>query len=561
VRVRRPGEDVEGARRAIGDRATSGPSGTQLGALFGARRFRLGPGAERVAANLALHGGEVAGDAAPFIAATRPPVDAPSVALGPHVGTLGPRSFGFLNVVGGVAALDAPIPALPRRGRVGLVVPAREALPDVVPLWLARGLGMTFVISVGDGDPAEAIAFLSSDPATEALALVLGPGARGASLRQVLGAKPAVVWTEDALCRAVARRAGAAVVDGLDAWLARAALLDAGIAPGARVRVVVRGGGRAYVERLVRAAGLEAPVAAVDERAADELVPELNAAAREGQAVVVVAGAVDAGPVAGAIPDGGPRVLDADLRHPEALSALLGALAEPAAPDDDDGRAKARRPDDRALRDRVRAEVDGAPLTDHDAKRLLKAWGARVSRQAPAPTPTGAVKLAKTIGLPVTLLAGDERRVAETLPEVRQAATMLLGEAALHRGTLGAVPSVLVREHFPDQPRARVVVAHAEGLGLVLRVETHPARARDGRGAAEPISVDERDAYALLPLGARDAALLAAAAGARRAPVERALAELLARVAACADAERCELELELYVGSDPAVVGAAGRLR
>jgi hypothetical protein len=558
--VRRPGDDVEGARRAIGERASSGPSGTQLGALLGARRFRLGGGAERVAANLALWGGEVAGDAAPIITATRPPADAPSVALGPHAGTLGPRSFGFLNVIGGVAALDAPIPALPRRGRVGLVVPGREALPDVVPLWLARGLGMTFAISVGDGDPAESIAFLSSDPSTEALAVVLGAGARGAALRQVLGAKPAVVWTEDALCRAVARRAGCAVVDALDAWLAHAALLDAGIAPGARVRVVVRGGGRAYVERLVRAAGLDAPVSAVDERAADELVPELNAAAREGQAVVVVAGAVDAAPVAGLIADGGPRLLDADLRHPEALSALLSALAEPAlASADDEGRAKTRRPEDRALRDRVRAEAEGA-LSDHDAKRLLKAWGARVSRQAPAPTPTGAVKLAKTIGLPVTLLAGGERRVAETLPEVRQAATMLLGDPALHRGTPGAVPSVLVREHFPDQPRARVIVAHEEGLGFVLRVETHPARARDARGG-EPVTVDERDAYALLPLGARDAALLAAAAGARRAPVERALAELLARVAACAESERCELDLELYVGPEPAIVGAAGHLR
>src|SRR6516165_3857074 len=95
---------------------TRGPEGTALAALLSARRFRLGAGAERVAQNLAAHGGEIAADAAPWIGAVRPPPDAPSLSLGEHAGTLGPSSFGFLNNVGGVAALDAPLPALPRRG-------------------------------------------------------------------------------------------------------------------------------------------------------------------------------------------------------------------------------------------------------------------------------------------------------------------------------------------------------------------------------------------------------------------------------------------------------------
>src|SRR5262249_47235502 len=150
-----------------------------------------------------------------WIGATRPPPDAPSVALGDGAGTLGPRSFGFLNNVGGVAALDAPLPERPRPGGLALVVPRRDALPDLGPLAVARGLGISWIISVGDGDPAEALAFLAADPATTALAVLLGEGANGPSLRAVLGAKPTVIWGGDAMARAVARRAGAPVVDGI----------------------------------------------------------------------------------------------------------------------------------------------------------------------------------------------------------------------------------------------------------------------------------------------------------------------------------------------------------
>src|SRR3954468_2041812 len=126
---------------------TRGPDSTVLSALLRARRFRLGAGTDRVRANLQAHGGEVAADAAPWIGEARPPADAPSVALGAFPGTLGPSSFGFLNNVGGVAALDAPVPALPRKGGLALVVPRRDALPDVVPLALARGLGISWIIS------------------------------------------------------------------------------------------------------------------------------------------------------------------------------------------------------------------------------------------------------------------------------------------------------------------------------------------------------------------------------------------------------------------------------
>jgi hypothetical protein len=502
---------------------TRGPGASALASLLGARRFRLGAGCERIAQNLSAHGGEVAGDAAAWIGLGRPPADAPSVALDDFPGTLGPRSFGFLNNVGGVAALDAPLPSLPRRGSLALVVPRRDALPDLGPLAVARGLGLSWIVSIGDGDPAEALAFLAADPATTSLAVALGDGATGATLRPVLGAKPSVVLGGDELCRAVVRRAGAIACATLDEWLARAALLDAAIEPGSPVGVIVVGGGRAWVERELRSAGLDASLSTVDERAPAELEAAIAAA---GRPVIVVATSL-------AAPDASagdlPRSLHADLRHPEALRALLTALAAPPI-EPGGGRTVARV--DKELVAKVRAEVETA-LSDHDAKRLLKAYGVRVTRQAPTGTPTQAMNLARQIGLPVVLALGDDLRVVETLPEVRRAAALMLPKM-----TPGS--PLMVRERFPDAPRARARVAVDKGLGLTLRVG---------------------DAVGLVPLTRLDAEALAATTSARRAADQRAVADLLTRIAACAAGEQALFELELYVGAEPAVLTAKGELR
>jgi hypothetical protein len=512
---------------------TRGPDSTVLSALLRARRFRLGAGTDRVRKNLEAHGGEVAPDAAPWLGEARPPADAPSVSLGDHPGTLGPRSFGFLNNVGAVAALDAPVPAMPRKGGLALVVPRRDALPDVVPLALARGLGLSWIISVGDGDPAEALAFAGADPATRSIAVVLGDGGSGASLRGVLGLKPTVVWGGDAICRAVSRRAGARVVEGIDEWLAQAALLDAGVEAGAKVTVLVVGGGRAFVEREVAAQRLPADVLAIDERRPDELVQAVADARGQGRPIVLVAGGPPTLPPA--MDD--VQLLGADLRHPEHLRALLAALAPPATPAPAEGDEPKRPRVDKALLDRVKAEVD-RELRDHDCKRLLKAYGARVTRQAPTNTPTGAAKLAKTIGLPVVLVAGDDVRTAETLPDVRRAAALMLQDMAEKPG---ALPSVIVRERFAEVPRTRVRTLVEKGLGLTIRVED--------------------DACALLPLSRADAFALALATGARRAADQRAMSELITHIAACADAEQALLDLEIFVGADPCVISAHGELK
>ncbi len=522
ARARKPGE--------VPLPPTRGPTDTPLHALLTARRFRLGASTERVAHNLALHGGTVAGDAAAWIGAARPPEDAPSVGLGSFAGTLGPRSFGFVNVRGQVAPLDAPLPSLPRAGGLALVVPARDALPDVAPLALARGLGLSWVISVGDGDPAETLAFLTADAMTSSLGIVLGPGATGASLRTVLGAKPAVVWGGDALARAVARRAGAVVVDGgLSSFLAHVQLFDAGVEPGAAVEVIVVGGGRAYVDDEVRAAALDARVVAVDERAPDELAAALAAAAGANRPVVLVAGTQPA-----ALPrpasEEGAQLLVADLRHPEQLRALLQALAAPVV-ESESGRTRPRV--DKELAARVRSEIDGA-LSDHDAKRLLKAYGVRVTRQAPTNTPTGAVKLAKQIGVPCLIAVGGDERVADTVADVKRIAALLLQTVD------GESPSVMVRERFPEVPRVRVKIAAEKGLGATMRI-----------GAA----------CALLPLTRADGLALAAATPARRSADQRAVAELLGKVAACAVEEEATLDLEIFVGAEPAVLAATGELK
>jgi hypothetical protein len=390
---------------------------------------------------------------------------------------------------------------------------------------------LSWIISVGDGDPAAALDFLNADVMTSAFAVVLGPGAAGASLRSVLGAKPAVVWGGDALCRAVARHAGAIVVDGggaaISAWLAHVQLLEAGIVPGAPVEVVVVGGGRAYVEEEVRAAALDATVSAVDERMPGELAAAVAAAVAAQRAIVLVAG----GPPLALPSVEGVQLLAADLRHPEHLRALIAALAAPPV----ESEASRPRPRiDKELAARVRAESDGR-LSDHDAKRLIKAYGARVTRQAPTNTPTGALKLARQIGLPVVLVAGTDERVAESTTDVRRIAALLL-----QTQDGATLPSVMVRERFAEAPRARVKIAPERGLGLAMRVGT---------------------ACALLPLSRADAQALAAATPARRSADQRAVAELLSKVATCAVDEDALFDLELFVGAEPAVLSATGELR
>jgi hypothetical protein len=526
ARNRRPGE--------LPDLPTRGPTETPLGLLLRAHRFRVTSGGERVAANLLAHGAQVSADAAAWIGAGTPPPDAPSLSLGVGAGTLGPRSYGFFNNTSGagpVVALDLPaLDALPRRGRLGVIVPSRESLPDLLPLFCARELPVAWLISVGDGDPGEAIAFLNADDDTDAIAIALGGEPRAAGLRATLGAKPTVLLGGDPIARAIARGAGAHVVERIGEWLALGALLGAGATLADPVELWVAGGGVEWLRREAQRYAVNAPLTMLDERDPQALTNAL-AAAVPPRLIVLVGASSTPLPA-----KEGVRVLVADTRQPEQVSRLLKALGAELQRFGTGEAASASveaSPVDVELAERVRAECEGV-LLDHDMKRLLKAWGIKVTRQGPTGTPTGAVKLAHLLGLPTLLIRGDDERRAETFPEVRRLAALLLESES------DAPRSVMVREPFPDAPRTRVRVVQERGVGLMMKVG---------------------DAVALLPLDPAEAARLAQHSGARRAADQKTVAQVLSQIGMMALTESSTLELDLFTGSEPVVLRSSGALK
>lgn len=493
----------------------SSGSGAQLAALLGAERFRLGRRTARVRDNLERVGGAADERAPAWIGAELPPHGAPSVTLGEGRGTLGPHSFGFLDNARGVAPYAAALPERPRPGGIALVCARREALPEVAPLACARGLGVSWIVSVGDGDAGEVLAFLARDPQTRAV--LLAAPASPESLA-ALG-KPAVVLGGDPLTRAAARRAGGAAVDDLEAWLQRGALHQAGASPGAPLRALVVGGGAPQLAQAARAARVPLEVQQLDDEDQAALERALaDERARDPSALLLLAGA--GAPTAELAP-----AVALDLGQPEQVRALLAALADHAAPP---AAAIPRARADRAAAEAIVAEAGGA-LSDHDAKRALKHYGVRVSRQAPAQSPTAAVRVAQQLGYPVDLVAGDEVRRAASAPELRRLAAL----------SLAREPWVLVREPFPEAPRCRLQVKRARGLG------------------AAQLAAQVGAERALLPLDRRDAILLAQAAGCAADP--RPFVDLLARAAAAAEELDLTLDLELHTGPDPAVISASAK--
>ena len=528
ARNRRPGEQAPPPTR--------GPTETTLHTLLLARRFRAAAGGERVAQNLVAHGAEVGPDAAAWIGDGTPPREAPSLSLGPFPGSLGPHSYGFLNNADAVAALDLPrIERLPPVGSLGVVVTTRAALPDLIPLFCARELPISWIISVGDGDPSEVISFLSEDAGTDAIALALGPGTRAAGLRESLGAKPCVVLGGDAVDRAVARRAGAHVVDRIGEWIALAALLGTGASVDAPLEIWVSGGGLAWVKTEAERYALAAAVTHLEESNPDALHQALEQAQPPRSIVVVGATLPDERELRAELAEG-VALMRVDTRQPEQVSRLLKALARERAhrrAETAQTVAAPLRAFDPDMVTRVRAETEGT-LNDHDCKRLLKAWGLKVTRQAPTGTPTGAVKVARLIDLPVMLARGDDERLAESLPEVRRIAGLLLEQESEEPR------SVMIRERFPDAPRTRVKITAERGVGLLMRIG---------------------DSIALLPLDEAESLRLAQHTGARRSADQRAVAAVLASIGAAAIAESAVFDLELYVGAEPVVLRASGSLR
>jgi hypothetical protein len=568
---------------------------SDLSQLLRARAFAVegdSTAVARVRANLQAGPAALQADAAVWIGAGPPRPDSLAIGLGEHGGLLGPHSFGFLNNIDGIAPLSVPIAEQPRRGSVALVVPRRDALPEVLPLLCRHDLGVSWLISVGDADPAEVVRFLAVDPATTGVLLALGRGVRAPTLQSVLSAKPVVVleppgapWgsRDPALHRAVCRRAGAQVVHDLEEWLAHGALLEAGAAtpgpaapptkkrgagePRARAALIVVGGGADLVSSEAARAGLPAPTKLDldDPRAADAV---LRKAADRAEVIVLCGASYD---IAELRPP--QRTLRVDLTQPERLRALLRAVARPAQPPADQPEAPVR-----VDADRVQAvladlppplyvaedTVSDEPLSDHDCKRLLHAYGVRVSRQAPVSTATAALRTLLKLGLPVALVpplpplppsapddgvaatAAAEQRltvVCTTQAEVKRHATLLLAQH----------PYILMREVIPPGPRLRAVVRSERGLGQVLRVAAVP-----------PADAATQWQAALVPLHRGEARALADELAAD-AQQDTPLGELLTQLAAAAADHELRLDVLIAPAAEappgPLVVHATGELK
>lgn len=504
---------------------SGGPTDGALALLLRARRFAVSRDAETVRENLTTFGAELGNDAPVWIGRGRPPSGLPTLSLGEHEGTLGPLSGGFVNVLDQIVAWHAPLAKLPRKGKLAIVVALADDLPDVVVLAAQRELGISWVVSTGAGDPTAVLRFLNADRATDAILFAPSPDIDGRGLRAVIGAKPIALFGGSPLVQAMVRRGGGTVTDKLiDWWLAGELLREPRFAaPDARLGLL--GGGAGFVRKTLADAGLARELHTID--SARELSAWVDAGP---PAIVLHTGPL---PVDGALRD---RTLCLDWSSGEVLPALATLLHER-------NRAPVAAPlvtIDRVLRDRVREEID-VELDDHEAKRLLKAYGARVTRQAPTNTPTGATKLARTIGLPVTLGRQGQERVCATLPEVKQQAALLLDLPPDEREQRLRLPaSVMVRERVADAPRSRLRITFDRELGGVVRVGNE---------------------LGILPLDASECLRLASATLARRAADQAQVGALLYVIARAAVEERVAFDLELFVGAEPMVVKADGRKR
>ncbi len=569
---------------AVGHSTQTTQLAADLSLLLRSRTFALGGDGgplARVAANLSSVGGEVAEDAAAWIGVGAPPTGQPALCLGEHAGTLGPHSFGFLNNVDGIAPFAAPLSDRPRRGAVAWIVPRREALPDVVPLLCHRGLSASWLISVGDGDPAEVVRFLARDPATRAILIAGGRGLRPQTLLPLLSDKPAVLLdlpttaTRDrALLRAVARRSRAVVTSDLEEWLAHGALFDAlaptvraastGSARKAKAALVVVGGGADFVAAEVQRARSTTAIqlhsvetADTPSETAETLRSTLELAQREVPTVLLCGPAELLGEQQSAL-SGLGSLLCVDPSQPERLRAMLRALSvslrpQPVGPDKPlQVRVEAERvqgvlstlpPPLYVAGSMVREEV----LGDHDLKRLLAAYGVRVTRQAPANTGTAVLRIASKLEFPVEVVGGvppqsdvqalisaesNVRAVCKSQAELKRQATLLLAQS----------PHVLLREVLPATATLRLSVTSERGIGPVMRLG--------------------KDEAALLPLGKAESQSLASeVCEALGADCAEGLSSLFSRVAACVIEQSLSVDLWLSLGDEPVIAHAAGVLQ
>lgn len=526
--------------------------------------------AERVRSNLQTGPAQLCPEATAWVSTQKMPLDKLGIGLAEGPALLGPHSFGFLNNVDGIAPLSAPLGDRPRLGRVALVVPRRDALPELAPLLCSRQLGVSWLISVGDGDPADVLSFLQHDPATLGVLLAVGKGVRPHTLLERLPNKPTCVLLppgnrELVLLGAVARRAAARSTDDLEEWLACAALLDAGVgwpftnavgaAKKSAVRVVVVGAGADLVHREAAALQLPPPMRLdADEPAELEQALAKN---RSQADFLVLCGAIDQ-LVSLKLPHPSVLVDSSERDRLRALLQLLKSLSKPTLP-----HLPATVRPARERLEQVLAElppplfVGGAmvkqePLLDHDTKRLLAAYGVLVSRQAPVNTTTAALRVVSKLQTPVFVLPGlpPAQDVLHLAKQEMRLGVLCHTQADVKRHTallLERHEYVVLREEITDAPILRIQVQTDRSLGRLLRLTLFEK-------VQQPDAVLEE--AALLPVFSDEAGVLAQRFGISEEP----WVTLLGQISACFVSQRLDGDLLLRLTARPVVTHAVGVL-
>ncbi len=430
--------------------------------------------------------------------------------------------------------------------RVALAADDERTATEVARLAAERGVPFERLsLESAIGAPVGAIAYAPADPPDAARAahlarlaaaaaenrrpiVLLAPHARGRG-------KAAKIHDEQIAALAFLRAHGVVPVDDPDAWFETAVLLAVHGAPaGARVAIVAPPGGWLALQAEALSAedqtrfpmhgdggGEDAEGAAMaptDMVLVDARL-ESPAVDRAGKALIVpVVARAELIPPDGRTPLVGLRAAlaaaGAAARHGERLRQGLGP-----APVADSKRLKVDR-------DRGEKALAGSDekLGDHEAKRLLAAYGVGVTRQAVASTPSAAVRYAQTLGWPVEIKPWDPQQPTErdggsvvtgvrNPPDVRRA----FASAATAGGLEVGVP-VIVRGTPIAGRELSATITRFGPLGWTVLVTA--------RGGEPPLA-------APAPLRRADAdelALVLEASRAGDAPPDRAaLADLLVR--------------------------------
>jgi hypothetical protein len=203
--------------------------------------------------------------------------------------------------------------------------------------------------------------------------------------------------------------------------------------------------------------------------------------------------------------------------------------------------------------DRSRADsvlgVPGDRLGDHEAKRLLSAYGTAVTRQAVATTPSAAVRYAQTLGWPVEVKPHDANATSEreggpivggvhNAPAVRSAFASVSTAAGLPVGS-----PVIVRATPPAGREVSVRIERVAELGWTAILELGSGKVFAGPAPLRRADADE------MSLG------LESSRAGEAAPDRTSLAELLVRASFAA--VDCEGDVE-SIEMSRVVVGARG---